>query len=136
MSNPLLRPGLRRTRGRLAAVLTATALAAIAVVATSASGSGGGPASRVAHPAGITSEPYGTAPNGAPVTQYTLTNANGMVVKILDWGGIITDIEVPDRAGTFASVTLALTSLVQYGTESPYFGAIIGRYANRIANHS
>ena len=58
-----------------------------------------------------------------------------MVVKLLDWGGIITDIEVPDRTGTMANVTLGLTSLEQYQTVSPYFGAIIGRYANRIANH-
>jgi aldose 1-epimerase len=85
--------------------------------------------------AGITSEIYGTLDNGKDVHQYTLTNANGMVVKLLDWGGIITDIEVPDRTGTFADITLGLNSLEDYQTVSPYFGAIIGRYANRIANH-
>jgi aldose 1-epimerase len=85
--------------------------------------------------AGITSEPYGTFNNKA-VTQYTLTNANGMVVKLIDYGGIITDIEVPDRTGTMANVTLGQTSLEGYETAGTYFGAIIGRYANRIANHS
>jgi len=85
--------------------------------------------------AGITVEDYGTLPSGKTVHQYTLTNATGMVVKILDWGGIITDIEVPDRDGNYADVTLGLNSLDEYRTVSPYFGAIIGRYANRIANH-
>src|SRR4051794_13306985 len=82
--------------------------------------------------AGSTSEVYATLPNGKDVHQFTLTNANGMVVKLLDWGGIITDIETPDRTGTFADITLGQQTLEQYQTVSPYFGAIIGRYANRI----
>src|SRR4051794_12603234 len=85
--------------------------------------------------AGVTSEGYGTLDNGKDVHQYTLTNANRMVVKLLHRGGIITDIEVPDRTGTLANVTLAQTSLADYMTAGTYFGAIIGRYANRIANH-
>jgi len=134
MSNSVLRSGLRGAGRRIAVGVAALALAGIAVAGTTAIGSSKAPPVRTAA-LGITKEAYGTLPSGKTVSQYTLTNDNGMVVKILDWGGIITDIEVPDRNGNFADVTLGLTSLDQYRTASPYFGAIIGRYANRIANH-
>src|SRR5262249_55753247 len=133
------RSGLRSwVGGRARRVVLAATVAAIATgVVVGGVTSGASSTKQTVRPsaAGITSEPYGTLDNGKVVTQYTLTNANGMVVKLLDWGGIITDIEVPDRAGNFADVTLGLNSLSEYQTESPYFGAIIGRYANRIANH-
>jgi aldose 1-epimerase len=82
---------------------------------------------------GITQAPFGTLPGGAPVTQFTLANRNGMRVKILDFGGIITEIHVPDRDGRFADVALGFDRLEPYLDESPYFGALIGRYGNRIA---
>lgn len=56
-----------------------------------------------------------------------------MTVRILDFGGIITEIHVPDRAGVFADVALGFDSLEPYRGDSPYFGALIGRYGNRIA---
>jgi aldose 1-epimerase len=56
--------------------------------------------------AGVSQAPFGTLPNGRQVTQYTLANARGMVVRILDFGGIITEINVPDRNGVFADVAL------------------------------
>jgi aldose 1-epimerase len=80
----------------------------------------------------ITRAPFGTLPGGAQVSQFTLTNAAGMVVKILDFGGIIRAIHVPDRAGQFADVALGFDTLERYLTDSPYFGALIGRYGNRI----
>ncbi len=77
---------------------------------------------------------YGTV-DQKPVIQYTLTNSKGMVVKILNYGGIITDIQVPDKAGQSGNVVLSYDSLSGYRqTGSPYFGALVGRYANRIAN--
>jgi len=82
---------------------------------------------------GITYAPFGTLPDGRQVTQYTLKNNNGMVVKILDFGGIITEIHVPDRDGVFADVALGFDTLGPYVKDSPYFGALIGRYGNRIA---
>jgi aldose 1-epimerase len=81
---------------------------------------------------GITHKPFGTLPGGGTVTQFTLANRNGMLVKILDFGGIITEIHVPDREGRFADVALGFGTLEPYLADSPYFGALIGRYGNRI----
>lgn len=83
----------------------------------------------------ITSQPYGTTADGIAVDEYTLTNANGMEVKIITYGGIITSIRVPDRYGNMANVTLGFANLEDYETlNTSYFGALIGRYGNRIAN--
>jgi aldose 1-epimerase len=77
---------------------------------------------------------YGKTPEGQSVEEYTLTNSNGMEVRILTLGGIITSIRVPDRNGDMANVVLGCSSLEDYLTKSPYFGGITGRFANRIAN--
>lgn len=69
------------------------------------------------------------------VNQYTLTNKSGMQVKVLDYGGTITEIIVPDRQGILGNVVLGFASLDEYrSSENPYFGATVGRFANRIAN--
>ena len=81
---------------------------------------------------GITSEPWGEV-EGEEVTLYTLTNANGMEVKVTNYGGIITSVVVPDRDGNIENVTLGFTTLDDYVAGHPYFGNITGRYANRIA---
>ena len=83
-------------------------------------------------PPSISSEPFGTV-DGQAVELYTLTNSRGMKVKIMTYGGIIQSIEVPDRKGRMANVTLGFDNLDDYVTSSPYFGSITGRYANRIA---
>ena len=68
------------------------------------------------------------------ILQYTLTNPKGVVVKIINYGGIITDIMVPDRNGSLGDVVLGYDSLSGYLQKgNPYFGALVGRYANRIA---
>lgn len=77
-------------------------------------------------------EEFGTA-DGRKIWLYTLGNANGMKVKITNFGGIVTELHVPDREGNLADVVLGFDSLEKYKGEHPYFGAIIGRYANRIA---
>jgi aldose 1-epimerase len=83
---------------------------------------------------GITVEEWGTAPDGSPVQLYTLTNANGMEVKVATWGGTITSVVVPDRDGNFENVALSWPDLDTYTAHEggPYFGNITGRYANRI----
>jgi len=69
------------------------------------------------------------------VFQYTLTNKNGMVVKILNYGGTVTDIITPDKNGKMGDVILGYESLDGYlQTGNPYFGCLVGRYGNRIAN--
>src|SRR6185503_12470626 len=69
------------------------------------------------------------------VFQYTLTNKNGMIVKILNYGGTVTDILAPDKNGKMGNVILGYDSLAGYlQTGNPYFGCLVGRYANRIAN--
>lgn len=82
----------------------------------------------------ITETVFGTLPDGAQVRQYTLANANGLVAKILDFGGIITELHAPDRDGALADVVLGFDTIEPYLGPSPYFGALIGRYGNRIAN--
>nr|WP_294905708.1 aldose epimerase family protein [uncultured Lacibacter sp.] len=80
----------------------------------------------------ITKVSWGEA-DGKPVDLYTLTNANGVEVKITTYGGIVTSWITPDKAGNKSSVVLGFDSLSGYLTPPPYFGAIIGRYGNRIA---
>ena len=65
---------------------------------------------------------------------YTLTNANGVEVDTMNYGGIILSIRVPDRKGQFADIVLGHENLEGYVPNPPYIGAVVGRYANRIAN--
>jgi aldose 1-epimerase len=77
--------------------------------------------------------PFGQLPDGRTVSVFTLLNRAGMSVRILDFGGIITEIHVLDRHGEFGDVALGFDTLAPYCGDSPYFGALIGRYGNRIA---
>jgi aldose 1-epimerase len=96
----------------------------------------------------ITKQTWGTA-HGQTVDLYTLRNRNGMIVKISNYGGVVQSIWVPDRSGALKDVALGFPTLSDYvndfenqpwpaagGSGDTFFGAIIGRYANRIANHS
>ena len=76
---------------------------------------------------------YGTTVDGKAVEEYTLRNGAGTAIKLITFGGILTSISVPDRKGEFANVALGFDRLEQYEADHPYFGAITGRYANRIA---
>ena len=82
----------------------------------------------------VTKAPYGTLADGTAIDQFTLANKRGTTVKIITYGGIVTEINTPDRKGTVANVALGFDNLADYETKSPYFGSITGRYANRIAN--
>jgi len=84
--------------------------------------------------ASVTRARFGTTDRGESVSAYTLKNANGMEARVLDYGGIIVSLRVPDRHGRFDDVVLGYDSLPAYLRASPYFGAIIGRYGNRIAH--
>jgi aldose 1-epimerase len=78
---------------------------------------------------------FGTLPrpDGRAVDVITLRNRSGIVLRAMTWGGIILSLETPDRDGRFTDVVLGFDALEEYLGDSPYFGAIIGRYGNRIA---
>lgn len=76
--------------------------------------------------------PFGQMPDGAAISLFALTNAHGMVAKITDFGGILTELHVLGRDGVLADVVLGFDALDSYLGENPYFGALIGRYGNRI----
>ena len=76
---------------------------------------------------------FGNLPEGAPVKIYTLANPGGITVKVMDYGATITEIDAPDRDGKMADVVLGFDSLAPYLTNSSYFGALVGRVGNRIA---
>ncbi|MGZ4351033.1 MAG: aldose epimerase family protein [Solirubrobacteraceae bacterium] len=97
--------------------------------------------------------PWGTVPGEGPASLYTLSNSNGMTVKITNFGGVVQSIWVPDKRGGTKNVALGFATLSDYvndffqghtgvpwpapgGSGNAFFGAIIGRYANRIANAS
>ncbi|MDA1212362.1 MAG: galactose mutarotase [Planctomycetota bacterium] len=83
---------------------------------------------------GVQTEPLGDAPeNGGDIMQYVMTNANGMKVTLINIGAGVTAIEVPDKEGDIENVALGFANWEDYLTNSPYFGCICGRYANRIA---
>ena len=76
---------------------------------------------------------FGQTKDGTPVQLFTLTNDNGLIAKVTNYGGIITELWVPDRDGKLADVVLGFDAISEYEEKSPYFGCIVGRYANRIA---
>jgi aldose 1-epimerase len=80
----------------------------------------------------IDKQPFGTAPTGEPVDLYTLRNDRGAQARIMTYGGIVVSLKMPDRDGEFGDVVLGYDSLDSYVKNSPYFGALIGRYGNRI----
>ena len=81
----------------------------------------------------IEKKEYGTTPAGQKVDIYTLKNQKGMEVNIMTYGGIITSLKVPNKAGVSEDVVIGFNNLEQYTKANPYFGALIGRYGNRIA---
>jgi len=87
----------------------------------------------------VTKEVYDKLPDGTQIDQYTLTNPNGLKVKLINYGAIITSVETPDRNGKIENITLHRDSLADYmemkdgKPTTPYFGATVGRYGNRIA---
>ncbi len=77
---------------------------------------------------------YGKMPNGADVDLYTLTNANGMQAGIITYGGTVVSLTAPDRNGKYADVVLGMDDLAGYRKATAFFGALIGRYGNRIGH--
>lgn len=82
----------------------------------------------------IEKDTFGTLKDGRKVYLFTLTNTQGTEIKITNYGGIVTSVRVPDKEGEMGNVVLGFDNLEDYLGNDPYFGAIIGRYGNRIAD--
>ena len=78
-------------------------------------------------------KPFGTMPDGRAVQMYRLENSNGMEVDVITYGGAVQSIKVPDKDGHIGDVALGFDNLNDYLHTDTYFGALIGRYGNRIA---
>lgn len=76
---------------------------------------------------------FGTLDDGREVSLISLKNDNGISIKITNWGGIVTSVRMPDRYGYADEITLGFETLGEYLSGHPFFGALIGRYANRIS---
>jgi aldose 1-epimerase len=85
------------------------------------------------HSRQISQRPFGQTKDGTPVTLFTLRNKKGAEVAICNYGGLVVSLKVPDRDGHLGDVVLGFDNLADYIKDSPYFGAMIGRYGNRIA---
>jgi aldose 1-epimerase len=131
-----------RRRGPLVAVLGACLLAGgLVTPAVASGGDDGRPGERghgdrgCRHPS-TSVEPFGTAPDGTAVERWTLCNGR-TTMRVLTWGGVIQTLEVPDRRGKVENVVLGFADLEGYVADTdPYFGSLIGRYGNRIADGS
>jgi aldose 1-epimerase len=82
---------------------------------------------------GVTRAPFGKLPDGTAIESFTLRNAHGIEVRAITYGAVIVSLRVPDRAGKFDDVVLGHDDLAGYLTKPSYFGAVVGRYGNRIA---
>src|SRR5438046_6880529 len=83
--------------------------------------------------ADTTRTPFGTTSDGKAVELFTLTNAHGVEVRAMTYGATIVSLRTPDRGGHLGDIVLGYPTLAGYLAQSPYFGAIVGRYGNRIA---
>ncbi len=90
-------------------------------------------AADIQHMKRIEKSDFGKTPDGAAIHLYTLQNRHGMKAKVITYGAILTELHAADREGNFKSVVLGFDNLDQYLKGHPFFGAIAGRYANRIA---
>jgi aldose 1-epimerase len=108
-------------------------LACSLVLILSTAGFLGGTPANGATP-GVKKSDFGKMPDGQPVELFTLTNKSGMQVAITNYGGRIVSLLAPDRNGKMADVVLGFDDLKGYLGNEPFFGALVGRYANRIAH--
>jgi len=106
-------------------------LTALALISFACGGPGPNEQEELESIARLEVRPFGETPEGE-ASLYTLRNANGMEVSLTNYGGIVTQIRIPDREGKMEDVTLGFDSLAPYLGEHPFFGSLVGRYGNRI----
>ncbi|MER8003098.1 aldose epimerase family protein [Streptomyces sp. NPDC095613] len=118
-------PATRRT------VLAGAAAAGLAAATATTARAESGPAGQAGGRAPVR-EPFGRLPDGSRVHRWTLENG-GTRLRVLSYGGIVQSLEIPDRRGRYANVSLGFDNLDDYLGAGTFFGALIGRYGNRIA---
>ena len=91
------------------------------------------PARKTGETSALKKQSFGKTAAGQQVDLYTLSNRNGMEAAIMNYGGVVVSLKVPDRNGKFDDVALGFDTLDGYLRPNPYFGALVGRYGNRIA---
>lgn len=120
-------------KSRLTKPIALLGLCLISVIACSGS-TESGDSTAVDSELSVSTSEWGTAPSGETVHAFTLTNANGIKAVILEFGTILHSLDIPDKDGNTVDILLGCTDIESYNTDSPFFGATAGRYANRIAN--
>lgn len=121
-------------RKTLVAALCAAAFLTLAVCKKDASAPTGAAPTKGETSMSVTKEPFGSLTDGTPIDVFTLANKHGLEARIMTYGAILVSLRVPDRTGRLGDVVLGFDGLAGYLGGHPYFGAIIGRYGNRIAN--
>jgi aldose 1-epimerase len=121
-------------RKTLVAALCAAAFLTLAACKKDASAPTGAPPTKGETSMSVTKEPFGSLTDGTPIDVFTLANKHGLEARIMTYGAILVSLRVPDRTGRLGDVVLGFDGLAGYLGGHPYFGAIIGRYGNRIAN--
>ena len=109
-----------------------TVIAGAAAAGIAASALGTGTAQAASGGKKPVKELFGTLADGSKVYRWSLENG-GTRLKVLSWGGVVQSLELPDRHGKYANVSLGFDNIADYVAKTPYFGALIGRYGNRIA---
>jgi aldose 1-epimerase len=92
------------------------------------------PPAAAAPKASVTKSSFGTLADGSAVDLYTLTNARGVEMRVINYGAIIVSLKVPDKTGALGDIVLGYNRIDDYVKDTPYFGAVVGRYGNRIGN--
>jgi aldose 1-epimerase len=118
---------------KTSSVQTSLLAALLAVALTAGCACPCGKAKQTSMKASLAQAPFGRTPDGAAVDLYTLRNAHGLTVKVMTYGCIITEIHTPDRNDQMGDIVLGFDNLEGYLKGHPYFGCVVGRYANRIA---
>lgn len=121
-------------RKTLIAALCAAAFLTLAACKKDASAPTGAVPAKGETSMSVTKEPFGSLTDGTPIDIFTLANKHGLEARIMTYGAILVSLRVPDRSGRLDDVVLGFDGLAGYLGGHPYFGAIIGRYGNRIAN--
>jgi aldose 1-epimerase len=125
-------PRLRPLAALAAAALSVAACQPSTPASNTPAAAAAAPPAPAAAKASVTKSSFGTLPDGTAVDLYTLTNAHGVEMRVTNYGAIIVSLKVPDKAGALGDVVLGFNRLEDYVKDSPYFGAIVGRYGNRI----